>query len=119
VTEFEIQERALSSVASYVRSGQLSITALADGTGVVLDVETMSAYALNCTGMLLLSRILSGTESIQELSEVLTDTYKVTPGEAHQDVGEFLSLFLDLLPTGPKPRAGKTKASKPLPSLGG
>ena len=75
---------------------------LADGSGVLVDVERMRVLTLNETGMLLLEEIAAGADSAGALERRLTTDFEIDAGTARRDVEELLGELERLLLAGRK-----------------
>jgi hypothetical protein len=65
-------------------------TELADGTGVVLDLESKRYFSLNRTGTWLWQRVAETPQGRVDLGRALTTSFRVTAAQAEQDVGQFV-----------------------------
>ena len=65
-TEESVQH-AISTLIAALRDGRLTINALDDGSGVLLDLEREQLMTLNTTGMVLVQAIERGAASPAEL----------------------------------------------------
>lgn len=72
---------------------------LADGSGVILDLEHMNVLTLNETGMFLLEEIASGVKTVDQLSERLTSVFDVDRDTAATDIEDLLSALEGVLKT--------------------
>lgn len=81
---------AITTIAQALASGRLTINALDDGSGVVLDVEREQMLTMNATGIALVQAINNGADTAQALVDTLTARFEVTPEQAARDVHGFL-----------------------------
>jgi hypothetical protein len=70
---------------------------LSDGSGVVLDVDAVVAYAVNDTGMCLVEGIREGALDRQMLVERLVREFDVDAATAAADIDEFVLGLLEVL----------------------
>ena len=80
----------LDALAGLLASGELTQKTLADGTGVILDVESLQVFTLNETGMFLVEALTEGAASVDELADRLTDEFDVDRATARADVEVFV-----------------------------
>lgn len=88
---------AISSIRSALESGRVSINALDDGSGVLLDIEGEQLLSLNRTGMYLVQTIERGTVTVDGLGEALAERYEVDLERAVADVEHFVAEVADSL----------------------
>jgi len=84
-----MSDARVDRLGELLRSERFTRTALADGTGVVLDAEGMRLFSLNQTAMCLLEALASGA-GIDALVERLVREFEVSGPTARQDVEKFL-----------------------------
>jgi hypothetical protein len=84
---------------------QVTTTKLVDGTGVILDVDSLQVFTLNETGMFLVEAMGEGVADRGELAARLVETFEVDEVTAAADVdafvGELASFLLDVRPGRP------------------
>jgi len=74
------------------RTTQTVFTPLADGTGVLLNLDTLVYYRLNRTAAALWQEIDSGAAlSLDDLVQHTCETYEVDDQHAHESLGEFVT----------------------------
>jgi Coenzyme PQQ synthesis protein D (PqqD) len=74
------------------KSSQTVFTPLADGTGVLLNLDTLAYYKLNRTAAALWQEIDSGSaRSLDDLVQHTCEKYDVDDQHAHTALGEFLT----------------------------
>jgi Coenzyme PQQ synthesis protein D (PqqD) len=74
------------------KSSQTVFTPLADGTGVLLNLDTLVYYKLNRTAVALWQLIdNSAAPTLDDLVRHACETYEVNDQEAHQSLGEFIN----------------------------
>ena len=74
------------------KSSQTVFTPLADGTGVLLNLDTLAYYKLNRTAAALWQEIDSGSaQSLDDLVQHTCEKYDVDDQRAHTALGEFLT----------------------------
>lgn len=74
-----------------LHSERFSHTSLADGTGVILDIEGEQVLTLNETSEFLVAAMLSGAANQAELSSRLVSEFEVETPQAEADVIAFLA----------------------------
>jgi hypothetical protein len=88
---------AATRLALALRSGELAVTRLAEGSGVVLHVASLRSRTLNPAGMLLLDALAGGALGTDELVGRLDEVYALDPAVAARDVDRLLSDLSALL----------------------
>jgi hypothetical protein len=83
--------RDLAALAAALTSEQFTHTALADGTGVILDIEGMLVLTLNETGEALVRAVLGGAANEAELVSRLVAEFDVEAPQAQVDVSAFVA----------------------------
>ncbi len=78
------------TLAARLRSGELTVTRLVDGSGVILDVNGLKVYSLNETGMFLVERLQQGIVDHERLSAALVERFEVDPETAARDLEAFV-----------------------------
>ncbi len=79
------------------KSSQTVFTPLADGSGVLLNIDTLAYYKLNRTGAALWQAIDSGSaRTLDDLVQHACEKYDVDDRRAHESLGEFLTHLADL-----------------------
>jgi hypothetical protein len=81
---------ALHQLADLLSSGRITCTPLDDGTGVLLDVESLRVYSLNVTGMFLVDALRRGATDAETLTRQLVAGFEVDEATARADVAEFV-----------------------------
>ncbi len=89
----ESETTTLERIADRLADQSLGCTWLEDGTGVILDVESMQVLSLNSTGAFLVRTIGGGCTDVQALIQSLQERYAVEPARAGEDVRRFLDTF--------------------------
>ncbi|MGD8439595.1 MAG: PqqD family protein [Holophagae bacterium] len=88
-----------AKLAAMLADDELTTTKLVDGTGVILDVDTLQVFTLNETGMFLVEALGEGVDSRDELVARLVDSFEVEDDVAVADVdafiGELATFLLD------------------------
>ncbi|MDT8408241.1 MAG: PqqD family protein [Wenzhouxiangellaceae bacterium] len=85
-----MSEPAIARIKQALQSQRLTINALDDGSGVLLDVEGEQMLTLNRTGMRLVQAIDEGAESLQVLASVMTGQFEVSSEQAENDARAFI-----------------------------
>ncbi len=70
--------------------GELCLTEMGDGSGVILDLEGHQVLTLNASGVVLVNAIASGVLGLEDLVSVLRARFHVDRDTAEHDVQEFL-----------------------------
>ena len=79
------------------RNSQTVFTPLADGTAVLLNLDTLNYYKLNATAATLWQEIDSGAAlTLDDLVRHACEKYDVDDQRAHESLGEFLTRLADL-----------------------
>ena len=91
--------RPLHELAELLGSERFRRQTLADGSGVMLDLDAMRVLSLNRTGMLVLDALAEGEVRVEGLERRLTETFDVDSETATRDVGRLLD-EIDRLVTG-------------------
>ncbi len=82
--------RRVVELASALESERFTRQRLADGSGVLLDLERMRVLTLNETAMFLLEEIAAGATTAAALAERLAAAFEVEPAIARRDVAELV-----------------------------
>lgn len=85
-----MSDEQIDRIREALDAGRLTINALEDGSGVLLDVEGEQLLTLNATGMRLIQAIADRAASAEELGARLASAYDVTPDRAEADARVFL-----------------------------
>ena len=89
----------LAELADLLRSDRMTRTALADGSGVVLDVQGLAVYSFNETGLFLVEAVCEGAADSDDLVARLMDAFEVDEATARADVDAFIAELSALLGT--------------------
>ena len=84
-------------IARALHAGELEVTHLAEGSGVVLHVPTLRSRTLNPAGMFLLAALAAGAESESDLADDLIMRYDVDRATGTRDAEAFLAALTALL----------------------
>lgn len=84
----------IETLAARLRSQELTVTKLVDGSGVILDVNGLKVYSLNETGMFLVEQLQRGATDAGELVRALVEHFEVEPETASADLQSFLDELL-------------------------
>ncbi|MGD1148431.1 MAG: PqqD family protein [Thermoanaerobaculaceae bacterium] len=87
----------LAALAATLASERYTHTSLADGTGVILDIEGMHVLTLNKTGEFLIAAVLAGVGDEAELVTRLTTEFDVELPQARADLAEFIAELSELM----------------------
>jgi hypothetical protein len=82
---------ALEKLQQDLADGRLTLSALDDGSGVALDVESEKLVSLNASGLTILQAIADGADSEEAIATVLVKRFAVTPESARADAKTFLA----------------------------
>ena len=80
----------IPALAAALTTDRYTHTALADGTGVILDIEGMHVLTLNQTGEFLIAAVLAGAADEPDLVARLVGAFEVEEPQAREDVSAFL-----------------------------
>ena len=78
--------RLIREIAAALNSDRVQLKALADGTGVILNLESSQVLSLNDSGMCIVDRIQKGAQTEDELIEALTAEFEVDIDTAREDI---------------------------------
>ncbi len=92
-----MQTELLDRIRSALDSGRLTVNALDDGSGVLLDLDGEQLLTLNHSAMHLVQSIQSGCGDPDALSKVLTDRFDVDLEQARADTAGFIEQLADAL----------------------
>ncbi len=81
----------LAALTVALASERYTHTSLADGTGVILDIEGMHVLTLNETGEFLVAAVLAGAADDAELVTRMVAEFEVEAPQAQADVAEFIA----------------------------
>jgi len=74
---------------------QCLLTELADGTGVLLHLDTKFYYSLNATGVVLWKAMHAGLDTLPKLRDRICEVYEIDPTTAENDVAEVVQFLAD------------------------
>ena len=80
----------LERLAAMLADDELTTTKLVDGTGVILDVDSLQVFTLNETGMFLVEAMGEGVADRDGLAARLVESFEVTDEIAGADVDAFV-----------------------------
>jgi hypothetical protein len=80
-----------AKLAAMLADDELTTTKLVDGTGVILDVDTLQVFTLNETGMFLVEALGDGVADRDDLAARLVDEFEVEQDVAAADVDAFVA----------------------------
>jgi hypothetical protein len=81
----------IEELARMLATDELTTTKLVDGTGVILDVDTLQVFTLNETGMFLVEALSEGAADREALINRLLETFDVEEDIAGEDVDLFIA----------------------------
>ena len=93
----------LDELSAELESERFTHKTLADGSGILLDVEGMRVMSLNASGMVVLEAVADGARDVDTLARKLTSEFEVELETARRDVEELLA---ELGRTVSEPRRG-------------
>lgn len=83
-------EDAIARIATALDDKRLTINALDDGSGVVLDVDGERMLTANATGIAVVRAIAEGHRSAPAVANAIAERFDVTQRQALEDVTEFV-----------------------------
>jgi hypothetical protein len=84
----------MESAPGIVQNDKCLLTELADGTGVLLHLETKFYYTLNPTGVEVWKALGSGSNSERSVAEKISQEFEVDVATAVVDVHSVLEMML-------------------------
>lgn len=92
-------DRPLISDLAQQLADRLTITELADGSGVLLDLQGHQVLSLNGSALLLAQTLArqGNDASLDSLATAMADAFDVTVAQARTDAGEFVATLSDIL----------------------
>ena len=84
----------MESAQGIEQNDKCLLTELADGTGVLLHLETKFYYTLNSTRVEVWKALAGGAKSEREVAEVISREFEVDAQTAQSDVSALLSRML-------------------------
>ena len=85
-----MNEEPIRKIRDALESGRLTINALDDGSGVLLDVDGEQLLTLNRTGMRLVQGIDDGAMTVEALGGMLLEEFEVDAERAEADARAFV-----------------------------
>ena len=82
---------SIENLAQGLAEGRLTISALDDGSGVVLDVEGEQLLEMNASGLAMMQAIADGAKTEQEVAEVVAGRFDAPRDQVLADVRGFVS----------------------------
>ena len=80
----------IEKLAAMLADDELTTTKLVDGTGVILDVDSLQVFTLNETGMFLVEALGGGVTDRDALVARLIESFEVDDETAAADVNAFI-----------------------------
>jgi len=80
----------IEELAAMLATDELTTTKLVDGTGVILDVDSLQVFTLNETGMFLVEAMGEGVDDRDGLVARMVENFEVEDDEAGRDVDAFV-----------------------------
>lgn len=78
-----------SALLDKLRENSLTITELADGTGVVLDMSNSQVLSLNNSALLMIQEIRNGT-AVDEIPRKISEQFEIDQDTAAKDLKDLL-----------------------------
>lgn len=88
-------ERAIARLARALDDGRLTINALEDGSGVVLDVDGERMLGSNAAGIAIVQAIADGGRDSAAIASSLAKDFDVPEEQARADVRQFVCDIAD------------------------
>lgn len=80
----------VEELARMLATDELTTTKLVDGTGVILDVDSLQVFTLNETGMFLVEALGEGVADRDGLVARMVEDFEVEDDAAGEDVDAFI-----------------------------
>ena len=80
----------IEKLAAMLATDELTTTKLVDGTGVILDVDSLQVFTLNETGMFLVEAMGEGFADRDGVVARMVENFEVEDDEAGVDVDAFI-----------------------------
>ena len=90
----------IETLARMLATDELTTTKLVDGTGVILDVDSLKVFTLNETGMFLVEAMGQGAADRDRLVSRLVAEFEVDDETAAADVDAFVEELSGFLLSG-------------------
>lgn len=87
----------LAQVGRRLTESSMTFTRLADGSGVLLDIEGRNVFSFNPTAMDALEQLVQGEHSLERLTEAIVERYDVSAASARADLDGFFQRLIELL----------------------
>lgn len=87
----------LDRIAEALQGGRLTVNALDDGSGVLLDLDGEQLLTLNGSGMVLVQAIEAGARDPDALATALVERYEVDAATAAADALGFVERLAEAL----------------------
>jgi len=84
-------DAAIARIAAALEDKRLTINALEDGSGVVLDVEGEQMLTANTTGIAIVQAINEGDRDAETIARHLAEQFDVAEARASEDVTAFVT----------------------------
>ena len=81
----------LAELAAMIRSGRLTHTTLVDGSGVVLDTDSLKVFALNDSGALVFAAMAEGVTDHAAIVDRIVAAFEVDRDTAAADLATYLA----------------------------
>lgn len=92
-----MKEDPIKTIRDALESGRLTINALDDGSGVLLDIDGEQLLTLNRTGMRLVQAIDEGAAGVDALRDMLQAEFEVEADRAEADARAFVEEVAEAL----------------------
>ena len=87
----------LKQVFEKIHKNQLSSTTLADGSGVLLNVENNQVLTFNMTGLTIFEALKSGINKHEDIVKKIVDSFEISSEQATFDLNTFIQELNKLL----------------------
>lgn len=94
---FTVSKDPIRQIRDALESGRLTINALDDGSGVLLDIDGEQLLTLNRTGMRLVQAMDDGAASVEALRDTLLKEFEVEAERAEADARAFVEEVAEAL----------------------
>jgi hypothetical protein len=86
----------LAKIQEALNDGDITLTEMADGTGVVLDIENSQVLSLNASGLFIV-KCLRGSCNPADIPVRISDEFEVSEEVAREDTVALLDRLAELL----------------------
>ncbi len=86
-----VSAMTIKRIHEALASGRLTINALDDGSGVVLDVDGEQMLTMNATGLAIIQAIADGAADLEAVADYLVERFSVERELALEQAGRFIT----------------------------